>query len=283
MTKLKKALEKAKEARQDDTGTLDQTPPPVDAEGSAPVQGEQPEPSFEGEVQVTYTKTKVIPIDPELLKKNKVISLFHEHQTTDQLKILRTQILTQLEEKGGNSLLITSTRPGEGKTFTAINLAISIAQELSRTVLLVDADLRPPAYLHKDFSTDFLGLNTGQGLSDYLLRKAEIPDLLFNPGIEKLTMLPGGKSLPNSAEHLGSDRMEALVEEIKNRYSGDRIIIVDSPALLTCSDPMVLSRYVDGILLVVEAEKTSADDLKRAMELLKDKPVLGTMLNKARG
>ena len=77
--------------------------------------------------------------------------------------------------------------------------------------------------------------------------------------------------------------MEALATELKSRYSGDRIIIFDSPSLLTCSDPMVLSRFVDGILLVVESEKTSTDDLKRAMELLKDKPVLGTLLNKAKG
>ena len=105
---------------------------------------------------------------------------------------------------------------------------------------------------------------------------------MFNPGIDKLTILPAGKPLPNSAEHLGSARMELLAEELKSRYSGDRIVIIDSPSLLTCSDSMVLSRYVAGILLVVEAEKTSADDLKRAMELLEGKPVLGTLLNKAK-
>ena len=211
-----------------------------------------------------------------------MISLFHEDKMTDQLKILRTQILSKLEEIGKNSLLVTSANPGEGKTFTSINLAISIAQELSRTVLLVDADLRPPTDEHHNLSSDFLGVNVGQGLSDYLLRQAEIQDLMFNPGIDKLTILSAGKPLPNSAEHLGSSRMEALAEELKNRYSGDRIVIVDSPSLLTCSDSMVLSRYVAGILLVVEAEKTSKDDLKRAMELLKDKPVLGTLLNKAK-
>ena len=116
---------------------------------------------------------------------------------TDQLKILRTHILERLKEIGGNSLLVTSANPGEGKTFTSINLGISIAQELSRTVLLVDSDLRPPSEQHRDFSADILGVHVGQGLSDYLLRQAEIPDLLFNPGIEKLTILPGGKSLPN--------------------------------------------------------------------------------------
>jgi non-specific protein-tyrosine kinase len=237
----------------------------------------------EGEVQVTYTQTQVIPIDSNTLRKNKVISVFHEDKMTDQLKILRTQILNRLKEINGNSLLVTSANPGEGKTFTAINLAISIAQELSRTVLLVDADLRPPSESHHNLSSDFLGVNMGRGLSDYLLRQAEIPELLYNPGIEKLTMLPGGKPLLNSAEHLGSARAASLMEELKSRYKDDRVIIIDSPSLLTSSDPMVLGGFVDGILLVVEAEKTSNDDIRRAMELLEGKPVLGSLFNKAMG
>lgn len=275
MSKIKKALEKAKETRE---------PEPTTQESGAPALDPQPEKAalYDEEVQVTYTKTRVINIDPKILKKNKVISLFHEDKMTDQLKILRTQILGKLKEMGENALLVTSANPGEGKTFASINLAISIAQELSRTVLLVDADLRPPSKTHQNLSSDFLGVNLGQGLSDYLLRQAEIEDLIFNPGIEKLTILPAGKSLPNSAEHLGSARMATLAEELKNRYSGDRIVIVDSPSLLTCPDPMVLSRFVAGILLVVESEKTSADDLKRAMELIEGKTVLGTLINKAK-
>ncbi len=280
MSKLKKALEKAKVARENGS---DVSVPKDEPVTPAPTpQAEQGTVQYEGEVQVTYTKTKVINIEPRLLKKNKVITLFHEDKMTDQLKILRTQILNRLKEIGGNSLLVTSANPGEGKTFTSINLGISIAQELNRTVLLVDADLRPPSENHRDFSGDFLGMDIGKGLSDYLLRQAEIPELLFNPGIETLTILPGGRPLTNSAEHLGSDRMESLAAELKSRYSGDRIIIFDGPSLLTSPDAMVLSRFVDGILLVVESEKTTNDDLKRAMALLEDKPVLGTLLNKAK-
>ncbi len=271
-SKVKKALEKAKERER--VQEPDTPSPDLQSEKDSALQN--------GDVQVSYTKTKVINIDPETLRKNKVISLFHEDRMTDQLKILRTQILAKLNEIGKNSLLVTSTNPGEGKTFTSINLAISIAQELSRTVLLVDADMRPPTEEHHNLSSDFLGVNIGQGLSEYLLKEAEIPDLMYNPGIEKLTILPAGKPLPNSAEHLGSTRMETLAEELKNRYSDDRIVIIDSPSLLTCSDPMVLSRYVGGILLVVESEKTSEDDLKQAMERLEGKPVLGTLLNKAK-
>ena len=93
--------------------------------------------------------------------------------------------------------------------------------------------------------------------------QAEIQDLLINPGIDKLTILPAGKPMANSAEHLGSPRMENLVKEMRERYCDDRIVIFDSPALLTSADPMVFARGVDGVLLVVEAEKTTRVDLKR--------------------
>jgi non-specific protein-tyrosine kinase len=184
---------------------------------------------------------------------------------------------------GGNSVLITSANPYEGKTFTAINLGVSIAQQLDRTVLLVDADLRKHANKHhKDFAIDFFGTDMNEGLSNYLLGQAEIPDLLVNPGIDRLVLLPAGRALPNSAELLGSPRMVRLVNDIKSRYSDDRVIIFDSSSLLTSADPLVLSRYVDGVLLVVENEKTTAEQLKKSTELLMDKPVFGTIMNKSR-
>jgi len=266
MSKLKKALEKAKEAREAVPSTL------------AP-HAEKARMGHNG-VHVTYSRTKVVNVDPRILRKNKVVSLFHENETTDQLNILRTQILNKLKEIGGNSLLVTSANPSEGKTFTTINLGVSIAQELDRTVLLVDADLRHPSIHHYDFANDFFGVHITKGLSDYLLGQVDIPDLLINPGIQKLTILPGGRPLPNSSELIASSRMQSLVKEMKSRYTGDRIIIFDSPSLLVCTDPVVLSQFVDAILLVVEAERTSPNDIKRAMELLKGKHLVGTILNK---
>ena len=112
--------------------------------------------------------------------------------------------------------------------------------------------------------------------------QSEISELLLNPGIERLVLLPAGRPLPNSAELLGSPRMVRLVNDIKSRYTDERIIIFDCPSILSCADPMVLARYVDGILLVVEEEKTKSDDIEKTMELLKDKPVFGTLLNKSK-
>lgn len=279
MSKLKKALEKAREERVGRSRTTEAEIQEVKSSGSlSPIAKEKNE---QGEIRVTYSKTKVENISSSTFKRNRIFSLFQEHEMTDEVKMLRTQIINKLKEINGNTLLITSANPGEGKTFLTINLGVSIVQHLERTVLMVDGDLRNPSKKHKNFSHDFFGIEIVKGLSDYLLGQAEVSDILVNPGIERLTILPAGKPLSNSAELLGSTRMEKLAKDIRSRYRSDRIVLIDSPSLL-CTDPIVLSQYVDGILLVVEDEKTSADDIKRMMELLKDKPVIGTVLNKAK-
>jgi protein-tyrosine kinase len=284
MSKLKKAMDKAMAAREtDDLDPLfEQESQEVITPAPAPKESVKRKDACVQNFSVAYSRTRVQSVDPAVLKRNKIISLFHEHRMTDQLKTFRAQILNSLEKMGGNSLLITSAHPGEGKTFTAINLGVSIAQEMDHTVVIVDADLRNPAKGHFNFSSDFFGIAPERGLSDYLTGQAEIEDLLINPGIDKLTILPAGRPMANSAEHLGSPRMEALVSEMKERYCDDRIVIFDSPALLTASDPMVFVRGIDGILLVVEAEKTTPADLKRCRELLSGCSILGTVLNKAK-
>jgi protein-tyrosine kinase len=279
MSKLKKALEKAKESRGVEGESFRRGDSPIRASRQSKSADDQ---ACRPEIEVCYSETKIKKIDDNVLKRGKVISLFHDIEKTDQIKTLRTQVLNHLNEVGGNSILITSANPYEGKTFTAINLGVSIAQELDRTVLLVDADLRKHNRQHKDFAADFFGSDMTEGLSNYLMGQTEIPDLLVNPGIDRLVLLPAGRPLPNSAELLGSPRMVRLVNDIKNRYTDDRIIIYDCASLLSCADAMVLTRYVDGILLVVEEERTTADDLKKTMELLKDRPVFGTLMNKSR-
>ena len=227
------------------------------------------------EVNPTYRQTQVIKIAPKTLKRNKIVSLFAKEALSDELRILHTQVLNKMEEIGGNSLLITSVRPQEGKTTTAINLAVSMSHKVDQTVLLVDADLRKPT-VHR-----YLGLPDRGGLSDYLLRQAEISELLINPGLPKLVILSGGQSLVNSSDLLGSPRMARLIEEMKERYP-DRFIIFDTSSLLSCADALVLSRYVDGVLLVVESEKTTKKDLERALGLLKESRFLGMVFNKAK-
>jgi len=273
VSKLKKALEKAKETRGEENEAVVQAEQARPSTSLSQIEKEMERP--QEEIKPTYRQTKVININQEYLRKNKIVSLFYQDETADQIRILRSQVLEKLKESGGNSILISSPNAGEGKTILAINLAFSIAQEVSRTTLLVDADLRKP-FIHR-----YLGFEAEQGLSQYLLGEAELPDLLINPGIEKLTILPGGKPLPSSTELLGAPRMQSLVKELKGRYS-DRYIIYDTTSLLTRADPIVFSHHIDGIILIVEAERTSNKDLQRTMELLKDRPIVGTLFNKAR-
>ena len=280
MSKLKKALAKADENRGlDNQKVIRGSIKPAAPARLRTDEVEKQKPKLE----ISYSKTKVQKIENNVLKKGKVISQFYDTDKIDQIKTLRTQILNSLDKIQGNSFLVTSANLYEGKTFTSINLGVSIAQEMQRTVLIVDCDLKDHSKTkHKQFAQDFFGLGTAIGLSDYLLGNAEIPDILLNPGIERLVIVPAGTTLPNSAELLNSPKMAALVDDFKNRYPSDRIIIYDCSALLAHTDSLVMTKYVDGILLVVEEKRTDTGQIKKVMELLKDKPVIGSIINKIR-
>jgi protein-tyrosine kinase len=280
MSKLKKALAKAGESRVFDSQKVIRG----GIKPAAPLNLKTDKlENQKSSLDISYSKTKVQKIENNVLKKGRVISHFYDSEQIDQIKTLRTQILNSLDKINGNSFLVTSANPYEGKTFTSINLGVSIAQEMQRTVLIVDCDLKDHARTkHKQFAQDFFGLGTSKGLSDYLLGNAKIPEILLNPGIERLVIVPAGTTLPNSAELLSSPKMAALVDDFKSRYPSERIIIYDCSALLAHTDSLVMTKYVDGILLVVEEQRTSTDQIKQVMELLKDKTVIGSIINKRR-
>jgi len=173
---------------------------------------------------------------------------------------------------------LTGLQAGEGKTLTAINLAISLSQEVDKTVLLVDADLRRPA-IH-----EYLGLHKGPGLVDYLsVFSQPIPEVLVHPeSFAKFVVLPGGRQVSEAAELISSPMMVELVEELKHFYP-DRYVLFDLPPVLSFADALAFAPLMDGIILVVEKGKTSKEDIHRCLELLKDFPVLGTVLNKVEG
>jgi protein-tyrosine kinase len=231
-------------------------------------------------ISVHYSKTRVLVNDPEKLKNNKIFSIFDDIETTDQIKMLRSQVLNKLKTIGGNSILVTSSHPYEGKTFTTINLGVSIAKEFNRTVLIIDADMRKPTKKHTDFSTGFFSMDIEKGLTDYLQGEADIEEIMINPGIDKLTVLPSGRPVLNAPELLNSVKMEELMSDVKSRYTGERLVIVDGPAMLPFPDAMILSKYVDAVLPVVELERTSIEDVKKMMERLKETTIIGTVLNK---
>jgi protein-tyrosine kinase len=224
---------------------------------------------------IAYTRTRSLDIPLSVLRERRVMAAYDKGPFVDAYKILRTQVMHRLRENDWNVLGVTSPGHGEGKTLTAVNLAASLAMETTQTVLLVDANLRNPS-IHEVF-----GLEGCMGLADYLLDNQPVEDLLVHPGIGRFVVLPGGRAISNSSEILTSPKMLALVEEFKHRYPS-RIIIFDLPPLLHSADVLAFSPYTDALLLVVEEGKTTAEELQRALSLVKNsRPVLGTVLNKA--
>lgn len=222
----------------------------------------------------SYTDSAPVALDEALVQENRCVCLRPDAPELDFYKVLRTQIIHRSKEKGWNTIMVTSTRPGEGKTLTAINLALTFAKSYGQTALLVDCDLRQQK-VHT-----YLGLNSDKGIADYLLHGRPIKDLIQWPKVEKLTMISGGSTIIESAELLGSQRMKDLVQEMKNRYN-DRYVIFDSPPLLSGADALTFSQLVDCVIMVVEEGKTPLKEIEKAVELIPKEKFMGFVLNKS--
>ncbi|MDB5729920.1 MAG: tyrosine-protein kinase family protein [Noviherbaspirillum sp.] len=178
--------------------------------------------------------------------------------------------------KHSNLIMVTSSLPGEGKTFCATNLAMSIATEVDRTVLLIDADVARPSVLSG------LGLKPAHaGLMDLLLeRDVHVADVMLRTNIDGLSILPAGTSHRHATELLASQAMSRLLDEIATRYA-DRIVIFDSPPLLLTSEARVLASQMGQIVMVVEAERTTQNAVKNALLQLEDCPNINLVYNKS--
>ncbi|MGX4641072.1 XrtA-associated tyrosine autokinase [Massilia sp. SYSU DXS3249] len=175
-----------------------------------------------------------------------------------------------------NLIMITSSLPGEGKTYCAINLAMSIAMELDHTVLLVDADVARPSVLRT------LGLPAERGLMDILVDdKLDLSDVMLRTNVDTLSILPAGTSTPRATELLASSTMSNLVNEIAHRYP-DRVIIFDSPPLLLTSESRVLASHMGQIVMVVEAQATTQQAVSESLRQLEGCSNVNLIYNKAR-
>jgi exopolysaccharide/PEP-CTERM locus tyrosine autokinase len=180
------------------------------------------------------------------------------------------------QDKPGNLIMITSSLPGEGKTYCAINLAMSIAMELDHTVLLVDADVARPSVLRT------LGLPAQRGLMDILVDdKLDLSDVMLRTNVDTLSILPAGTSTPRATELLASSTMSNLVNEIAHRYP-DRVIIFDSPPLLLTSEARVLASHMGQIVMVVEAQSTTQHAVQESLRQLEGCSNVNLIYNKAR-
>jgi len=215
-------------------------------------------------------KTKPVTVDPML-----VTGLSPQSMESEQFRLLKNNIL--FPEKGTvpKCIMITSTVPGEGKSFVAANLAITLAQSIDEYVLLMDCDLRAPA-IHSMF-----GYNDPQGLSEYLSKAKPLSSLLVNSFMDKLKVLPAGQIPANPSELLSSEQMRRLIHEVKLRYS-DRYIIIDTPPPNLTSETSVISRQVDGIVIVIKQGQTRKKDILNVIDIYGREKILGVVYNFAK-
>ncbi len=202
-------------------------------------------------------------------------------QIAEEFRVIKRPIIRNAlgqagaRAKNGNLVMVTSALPGEGKTFTSINLAISIATEVDSTVLLVDGDVAHPSL------PELLGTPHGPGLLDLMTRDdLDFSDALVKTNVDKLSLLPAGSRHRRSTELLASEQMASLLREMASRYR-DRIIIFDSPPLLATTEARVLAANMGQIVMVVAADATSQHAVNQALATVEGCDIVMMVLNKA--
>jgi Mrp family chromosome partitioning ATPase len=191
-------------------------------------------------------------------------------------KMLRTQVLRRLKELKATTLAVLSASNGEGKTLSAINLAVAIAADPGYTALLVDLDLRNPN-VHRRF-----GFEPELGVEDCIEQGREVRDAMVQvAGYDRLVLLPARGRVELSSELLATERMTELVLELRTRYP-NRIVIFDLPPVLLADDALAFSRNIQAGLFVVAEGVTIREDIARSMALLRHVPIVGTVLNRSR-
>ncbi len=223
-----------------------------------------------------------IKLDTERLSKLNFVANAQERKLiSEEYRVIKRKLINNAfgplssTMKNANLILVTSTRPGEGKTFTSVNLALSIALEQDKTVLLVDADvLRPNVSRTLDISVPV-------GLTDYLSSdNIDVSDIMFSTSVERLKLIAAGKPHHLSTELLASDKMAALVNDFASRYP-DRIVIFDAPPLLGVNETSVLASMCGQSVVVVEENKTNLNELEKAISMLPPDLAVGFVINKA--
>ncbi len=214
-------------------------------------------------------------IDREALRRQRVVFPTDATEAARAYKMLRTQLLMRVRQQRYRVIGITSPADGDGKTLTAVNLALSLAAEPNQTVLLADLDLHRPAMAR------VLGIEQHDGVDACLTRKLDVAAVLRRPvGVDRMSVLAANPVGSGSSELLASDATRTLVQEIRNRYS-DRLILVDLPPVLLTDDVLALTPLLDAVLLVVSERRTRREDVQRTVDLLSGVPILGTVLNHA--
>lgn len=233
------------------------------------------------DIAVDYTDTVVyrtptIELPPQVRDNERILPPGASGPHGGAYRMLRTQVLRRLDQLHANTIGIVSATRGDGKTLTAINLAIAIAADPARTALLVDFDLRAPS-VHRRFHHE-----PACGVEECLQRHTSVRDAMFKvAGYERLTILPAKAPFDLSSELLASPRTGELVAELRSRYA-NRIVIFDLPPVLQTDDALAFASHLQAALLVVGERRTRRDDVTRTLQLLGDVTFVGTVLNASR-
>jgi protein-tyrosine kinase len=218
-----------------------------------------------------------ITLDKAALHDNLVLPQLQDPGALRAYKILRTRVLRRLEANQWHSFALTGVTAGEGKTLTAVNLAIALAQDVNTWVALVDLDLQRPRV------AEYLGMRSThgeKGLGDYLQGNATFENIVYQPDIERLAVIPNFTPMLNSSETLTSPRMAELMQALEAE-APRRILIFDMPPGLAADDVLAFAPQIDGLLLVVAEGTTDRSSLRRAKEVLAEMNLLGVVLNRS--
>jgi protein-tyrosine kinase len=220
---------------------------------------------------------------PRLEREGYLVPAQARSQLAEQMRIIKRPLLANARGESAqaisrpNLIQVVSAMPGEGKTFFAINLAMSLAMEVDLSVLLVDADVLRPSVLAR------CGIEPARGLMDVLQSPTiELHDVMLRTNVPKLSILPAGTANAQSTELLASGAMESLLDELASKFS-DRIVVFDAPPLIPTTESRVLATRVGQVVMVVEAGKTTHAQVSQAYAAVEQCPVVLSVLNRARG
>jgi capsular exopolysaccharide synthesis family protein len=231
----------------------------------------------EDAIEARAMQARVLPVatvDAEAMERHCVLLQVNDQAAQSAYRILRTRIQMQMLARDWHSMAVTAAGSSEGKSTTAINIAISLARDISTWVYLVDLDLQRPKL------ATYLGLRFDKGLSDYLAGSAEFQDILYNPGVERLVVVPNAQPMENSSDLLGSPRMSKLCQLLASEVPRP-IVIFDLPPLFMSDDVLKFQQNADCTLLVVSEGITSRKMLERANEMLQKMNLIGVVLNRS--
>ncbi len=211
----------------------------------------------------------------EIMEVSKIVAATDDRAAKTAYNVLRTRILQRIRSNNWRAIVVTSPGPGEGKTLTATNLAMSLARDVNQETVLVDLDL------NRSSVAKYLGIDVdiSAGVGDYLQDRASISELLYSPvGIDRLTIVPNREPVANSSDLIASPKMKELVRQL-GALSNKNIVIYDMPPVLVCDDVLAFYPNVDAILLVVAQGKTERKALEKTTSMLSGLEMLGVVLN----